>query len=101
MDAPASAEELLILQLIENCCREDLQPIENAKAFKALMDQNGWGVRRVAEEVGCSHVSVVRALALLDLPEAVQEHVAEGNLSPATAYELSKLPDLGTLVEVA
>jgi ParB family chromosome partitioning protein len=101
MDAPASPEDMLVLQLIENCCREDLQPIERARAFKTLVARNGWSVRRVADEVSCSHVSVVRALSLLDMPESVQEQVAEGNLSPATAYEVSKLPDPGTQAEVA
>jgi ParB family chromosome partitioning protein len=100
MDSPASREERLILQLIENCCREDLQPIERAKAFKALVDRNGWSVRRVADEVSCSHVSVVRALALLDLPEAVQEQVERGDLPPATAYEIAKA-DRDTQEELA
>ncbi|MBV8609900.1 MAG: ParB/RepB/Spo0J family partition protein [Singulisphaera sp.] len=101
MDAPASQEELLVLQLIENCCREDLQPIERARAFKSLAERNGWSVRRVADEVGCSHVSVVRAMSLLDMPESVQERVAEGDLPPATAYEISKVEDRDAQEELA
>jgi ParB family transcriptional regulator, chromosome partitioning protein len=83
----------LVLQLVENCLREDLQPIEQAKAFRALIDTNGWTVRRLAEELAITHSSVVRALALLDLPEAVQAQVEQGSLAPRTAYELGKLAD--------
>ena len=41
-EGPIDAGELLALQLIENCLREDLRPIEQARAFKSLMDRNGW-----------------------------------------------------------
>ncbi len=47
--------ELLAIQLIENCLREDLKPIEQAKAFKALMERNGWTVRQVAQELAIDH----------------------------------------------
>ena len=43
--------EILQDQLVENCLREDLQPLEQAKAFKALMNANGWSARRLGEEV--------------------------------------------------
>jgi ParB family transcriptional regulator, chromosome partitioning protein len=42
MDGPISSAELLSLQLVENLVREDLKPIEQAKAFRAAMDLNGW-----------------------------------------------------------
>jgi ParB family transcriptional regulator, chromosome partitioning protein len=43
--------EILQDQLIENCLREDLQPLEQAEAFKALMNANGWSARRLGEEL--------------------------------------------------
>jgi ParB family chromosome partitioning protein len=85
--------ELLAIQLVENCLREDLRPIEQAKAFRSLMDGNGWSARRLAEELAIDHSGVVRALALLDLPPAVRGHIERGDLSPTTAYEISKLDD--------
>jgi ParB family chromosome partitioning protein len=93
MDGPVSQAELLSLQLVENLVREDLRPIEQAKAFRAAMDLNGWSTHDVARELAVDQSSVVRALKLLDLPAAVQEQVEQGALPPATAYEVSKLDD--------
>jgi ParB family chromosome partitioning protein len=85
--------ELLAIQLVENCLREDLRPIEQARAFRALMDRNGWSARQLARELAIDHTGVARALALLELPGAIQEQVEQGSLAPATAYELSKVTD--------
>ncbi|MBV8266921.1 MAG: ParB/RepB/Spo0J family partition protein [Planctomycetaceae bacterium] len=93
VDGPIEPGELLAVQLIENCLREDLKPIEQAKAFKALMEQNGWSARQVARELAIDHTGVARALALLTLPEAVQDDVEAGRIAPRTAYELSKIED--------
>ncbi len=101
VDGPIDAGELLALQMIENCVREDLQPIEQARAFRALIDRNGWSARQVARELGIVQSNVVRALALLDLPVAVQDQVEQGSLPPATAYEVSKLDDPEAQSEVA
>jgi ParB family chromosome partitioning protein len=96
-----SPSEILQEQLVENCLREDLQPIEQAQAFRALMDANGWSARRVAEELSLANSTVIKALSLLDLAPAVQERVEAGEISPAAAYEVSKLEDPGQQVEVA
>jgi ParB family chromosome partitioning protein len=96
-----SPSEILQEQLVENCLREDLQPIEQAQAFQALMDANGWSARRVADELSLANSTVIKALALLDLAPAVQERVGAGELSPAAAYEVSKLDDPRQQVEVA
>ena len=93
MDGPISSAELLSLQLVENLVREDLKPIEQAKAFRAAMDLNGWSTHDVARELAVDQSSVVRALKLLDLPAAIQDQVEQGTLPPATAYEVSKLED--------
>ena len=60
----------LIEQLAENIIRADLQPVEQAKAFRRLMDLNGWSARQLAREMHIADANVVRALALLDLPES-------------------------------
>ena len=93
--------DLLAIQLVENCLREDLQPIEQAKAFRTLMERHRWSQRRLADELGIVQSNVVRALALLDLPASVQEKVEQGALPPATAYEVSKLADPAIQSEVA
>ncbi|MBV8270386.1 MAG: ParB/RepB/Spo0J family partition protein [Planctomycetaceae bacterium] len=86
-------DEILEDQLVENCLREDLKPIEQARAFKALMDVRGWSHRQLAEQLHIAPSAVSQALALLRLPDAVQESVEVGNLAPSAAYELSKVND--------
>ena len=81
----------LIEQLAENIIRADLQPIEQAKAFRRLIDLNGWSARQLARELHIADANVVRALALLELPEAVQMEVEAGRLAPSVAYEVSRL----------
>ena len=92
-EAPLSAAEVLLDQLAENLIRLDLEPIEQARAFQRLMDSQGWSARRLAEELHIDHDKVNRAVRLLELPAAVQEAVADGQLAPSTAFELSKLED--------
>jgi ParB family chromosome partitioning protein len=101
VEGPIGAGELLALQMIENCVREDLKPVEQAKAFRSLIDLNGWSARQVARELGIVQSNVVRALALLDLPVVVQDQVEQGALPPATAYEVSKLDDVDIQRKVA
>jgi ParB family chromosome partitioning protein len=101
VDATISPGERLTIQLIENCLREDLKPMEQAKAFKALMDKNGWSARQVARELAIDHSGVARALALLKLTDDVQEAVEAGRIAPRTAYELTKLDDPAEQAEAA
>ena len=98
---PLSRDDLLAVQLVENAVREDLRPIEQALSYRRLMEAKGWGVRQVAAELAVHHAQVVRALALLDLPEAVREQVEQGALAPATAYEIAKLPEPSMQTEMA
>ena len=71
------------LQLVENALREDLKPIEQARAYRPLMDaQRLVGAPARRGSWPSTTPSVVRALALLDLPEAVQERVEQGTLRP-------------------
>jgi ParB family chromosome partitioning protein len=100
-EGPPEPGELLALQLIENCLREDLRPIEQALAFRQLIERNGWSARQLARELALTQSSVARALSLLDLPEEVQQMVDEGAIAPATACEVGRLDDPGDQVEVA
>jgi ParB family chromosome partitioning protein len=92
-EGPIDPGELLAMQLVENCLREDLKPIEQARAFKAIMERNGWSGNQAAKELGIAQPTVVRALALLELPPPVQAQVEQGTLAPATAYEIGKARD--------
>jgi ParB family transcriptional regulator, chromosome partitioning protein len=88
-----SRSEILEQQLIENLLREDLQPIEEAKAFAALIELNGWTGRQLAEALRIAPSKVTRALALLKLPADVQERIEAGDVSARSGYEISKLAD--------
>lgn len=90
-DGEMTEAEILHDQLVENCIRADLQPIEQAEAFKVLMDAKGWSAARLAEELHIRDSTVFKALALLELPGEVRAKVAAGEIKPATAYELSQL----------
>lgn len=88
-DSPLTPSEILEQQLVENCLREDLEPIEEAKAFAALMELHGWTAKALAEDLRISPSRVSRALALLRLPPDVQEKIEKGEMTPRTAYEIS------------
>lgn len=90
-EADITRSEILEEQLIENCLREDLSPIEQARAFSRLMDLNGWTGKQIAEALRIEPATVSRALALLRLPNDIQEQVEEGQISARAGYELSKL----------
>lgn len=84
--------EILEEQLIENCLREDLRPIEEAEAFASLIQLNGWTRKQLSEALRIHPSRVSRGLALLKLSEGVKEQVTAGLISSRSAYEISKLP---------
>lgn len=73
--------DMLKFGLIENIQREDLNAIELALAYKELMEQYTWTQERLAEEVGKKRATVANTLRLLQLPEVIQEQVADGTLT--------------------
>lgn len=71
----------LEIALIENLQRQDLNPIEKARAFKKLIDEFGMLQREVAEKIGKSREVVANTLRLLTLPEDMQQAVAVGKIT--------------------
>jgi ParB family chromosome partitioning protein len=94
-------EDLLEDQLVENALREDLKPIEQAKAYQALLAARRLSQRQLAERLQIGHASIARALALLELPSPIQEAVDQGTIAPNTAYELTKVSDPGEQAALA
>ena len=78
-------EEKLEIALIENVQREDLNPIEEAKAYRQLMDRNGLNQETLAKKIGKKRSTVANATRLLKLPEDIQESVSDGSLSSGHA----------------
>ena len=95
------ADDLLGLQLVENCLRDDLKPVEQARAYRRLLDARGWNMTQLADELNLHQTTVSRSLALLDLPEAVQDQVERGSLPPSAAAEIAKLESVADQVAVA
>jgi ParB family chromosome partitioning protein len=100
-DRPATQVELLAIQIVENCLREDLKPIEQARAYRAMMELNGWSGNQLAKELGVAQSGVVQALALLELPATVRAAVDSGELPASTAYAITALEDPAAQAEVA
>jgi len=90
---PVDEVESLEIALAENVAREDLNSIEEAQAYAALVDEFGLTHERVAELVGRSRAAVTNLLRLLDLPDDVQRMVESGELSEGHARALLALPD--------
>lgn len=85
-------EQLLEWALIENIQREDLNPIEEAEAFKRLLEIGKLTQEQLAEKVGKERSSVANALRLLKLPSEVRHQVVAGALSMGHARALLALP---------
>ena len=85
--------EMLEIAIIENVQRSDLNAVEEAEAYKSLIDRFGRTQESVAQQVGKSREHVSNTMRLLQLPEDVREHVREGRLSAGHARALLKTSD--------
>ena len=84
----STPRELLELALIENVQREDLNPLEEALAYRRLVDEFRLTQQRVADRVGRSRTSVTNRLRLLELPPPVQDALAAREISEGHARAL-------------
>lgn len=74
--------------VIENVQREDLNPVEEAMAYDVLIDRYGLTQEQVAKQVGKNRSTITNMLRLLELPEAVLEHLKNGDISAGHARAL-------------
>jgi ParB family chromosome partitioning protein len=84
--------EQLELALVENVQREDLNPIEEANAFRQLHEEFGLTQDEIARQVGRARTTITNTLRLLELEEGVQAAVGDGRLSEGHARALVGLP---------
>ncbi|MDO5783949.1 MAG: ParB/RepB/Spo0J family partition protein [Eubacteriales bacterium] len=89
----ADEQTMMELALIENLQREDLNPMEEAEGYRALIDQFGMKQETVAERVGRSRSAVANSLRLLSLDENIRRMVAEGTLSSGHARAVLAVQD--------
>jgi len=87
----ANEQEQLELALVENIQRSDLNALEEAHAYRHLIDDFGLTQERVAERVGRSRPTVANTLRILETAESVQRSVADGAISAGHARALASL----------
>lgn len=93
--------ELLEIGIIENVQRADLNPIEEAEAYEALMKRFGRTQDSLATSVGKSRVHITNTLRLLQLPEGAREYVRDGKITAGHARAALGAPDPQSLIEQA
>ena len=91
--AALTDRERLELAIIENIQRENLNPIETARAYAKLQDQFGLTQREVAVRVGKSRETVANAVRLLNLPSYIQDSVAQNKISESQGRLLLMVSD--------
>jgi ParB family chromosome partitioning protein len=104
-EVPAIVKELddrsaLLIALIENLQRKDLNPIETALAYQSLMEKFGFTQEEVAERVGKDRATVANLVRILKLPEEVKQDLLEGRLSVGHAKALLSLQDVDNILQV-
>ncbi|MDR2617545.1 MAG: ParB/RepB/Spo0J family partition protein, partial [Treponema sp.] len=87
-----SDEKRMAVSLIENIQRSGLNPMEEALAYKRLMELTGLSQDEAAARVGKNRSTVANALRLLKLPYEMQESIQEGDLSPGHARAILSIP---------
>lgn len=97
----ADDRECLVLALVENLQRQDLNPVEQARGLRALLEEYGYTQETAAQQVGCSRPALANALRLLSLPEAVLAMLEEGSLSAGHGRALLGLKDASAVQETA
>ncbi len=97
----AEDRELLEIALVENIQREELNPIEEAGAYRRLIAELGYSQEQVAARVGKDRSTVANLLRLLRLPREIRSLVAEQKLSPGHARPLLTLEAPDTQVAIA
>ncbi|MBU6434846.1 MAG: ParB/RepB/Spo0J family partition protein [Nitrospirae bacterium] len=85
-------EESVVLALVENLQRADLNPIEMARAYHRMMDEFGLTQDIIAQQVGCERSSIANVVRLINLPSEIQQLIETNQLSMGHAKVILGLP---------
>ena len=96
-----SDEDMLEIALLENIQREDLNPIEEAEAYKNIINKSNITQEELSKRVSKSRSYITNVIGLTNLPEEIKDLVIEGKLSMAHARILSKLSDEDYAIKLA
>ena len=94
-------DEMMQISLLENLQRENLTSIEEAKAYKAIIDASNLTQEELAKKVGKSRSYITNILGLLTLPTSIQNLILENKISMGHARVLSKIEDENKIKELA
>ena len=88
-----SDRDTLEIALIENVQRQDLNPIEEARGYRRLMQEFAYTQETLSDHIGKSRPHIANLLRLLELPEVIREMIADGRLSASHARAILNLPN--------
>ena len=94
-------EENMLLAIIENMQREDLNPIEEAEGIRQMIETYGLTQEEVSKSVGKSRPYIANSLRLLRLPETIRKYVEDGSLSTGHAKAIAAVSDEKKQIELA
>lgn len=100
-DRELSPFEVTLRQLVVNTQREDLTPVERAKAIASLIKESGWTGAELSRRTGFSVATISRLTALLTLPPEIQQRVDAGEIPASTAYQIAIAGDGETQARLA
>lgn len=93
--------EVMEISLIENLQREDLNPVEEAKAYKALMDEYKLTQEDISKKIGKARSSITNSIRILNLDEKVLSYIVDGTLSEGHGKALLSIEDKNMQYEIA
>jgi ParB family transcriptional regulator, chromosome partitioning protein len=99
--ADLNEAQIIQRQWIADCHREDLKPMEKARAIARLMKLTGWSATDAAKRLGTSGAKVSNRLKLLSLPASIQKQVEDGVIPSSAAAELARVDDPAKQAELA
>jgi ParB family transcriptional regulator, chromosome partitioning protein len=94
-------QEMMEMALVENIQREDLNPIDQAKAYSRLITECGVSQKELSKRIGKDRSSVSNILRLLNLSEKIQRYLSEGKLSEGHARAILAIPDKKSQISLA
>lgn len=96
----AGSQQSLELALVENLQREDINPVESARAYRRLIDEFGLTQEEVAERVRKARATVTNTLRLLKLPEQVLDYLESGSITEGHARAMLAFPTVDKQLDV-
>lgn len=95
-----SDRDTLEIALIENVQRQDLNPIEEARAYRRLMQEFAYTQETLSDHIGKSRPHIANLLRLLEMPDIVREMISDGRLSASHARAIHNLPNVVELAQM-